>query len=92
MKTIVLDFSECKYIGEIHKILKDGFDFPNYYGENLSALWDCLRYYDFDEDIKISVVGTSKTPKELHEYIGKMLNIFSRVHTEEPNIIFEIIS
>ena len=92
MKTIVLDFSKCRYIGEIHKVLKDSFDFPDYYGKNLSALWDCLRYYDFDEDIKVSVIGTSKAPKELQEHIGKMLNIFSRVHTESPNINFEIIS
>lgn len=92
MRTISLDFSKCKYIGEIHEVLKNSFGFPDYYGENLSALWDCLRYYEFDEDIKVYVNGTSKVPNELHEHIGKMLNIFSRVHAEEPNIVFEIIS
>ncbi len=38
----VVDFSGIKYYGEIHEILKEAFDFPDYYGKNLDALWDCL--------------------------------------------------
>ena len=41
---IILDFSACKYLGEVHKILKSKFGLPEYYGENWDALWDCLRY------------------------------------------------
>ena len=92
MMDIELDFTKSKYVSEIHNVLKDGFVFPDYYGNNLSALWDCLRNYDFDNNIMISIIGTSKVPDELREYMGKILNIFSRVHQEEPNIRFEIIS
>ena len=35
---IVLDFTGCKYLGEIHLILKTKFGLPDYYGEN----WDAL--------------------------------------------------
>ena len=38
----VVDFSNVKYYSEIHEILADAFDFPDYYGKNWSALWDCL--------------------------------------------------
>ncbi|HZJ75352.1 MAG TPA: barstar family protein, partial [Clostridia bacterium] len=31
---IILDFTGCRYLGEIHKILKERFGFPEYYGEN----------------------------------------------------------
>ena len=41
---IILDFSQCKYFGEIHKIIKEKLGFPDYYGENLDALWDCMRF------------------------------------------------
>lgn len=39
---IILDFTECETLGEIHHILKENFGFPEYYGENWDALWDCL--------------------------------------------------
>ena len=46
---IILDFSKCKYWSEVHLLLKEKFGFPEYYGENWDALWDCLRDI-FDED------------------------------------------
>ncbi|MGI6754082.1 MAG: barstar family protein [Eubacteriales bacterium] len=30
------------YLGEVHKIIKDELDSPDYYGENWYAFWDCL--------------------------------------------------
>lgn len=91
MKTITLDFTKCKYITEIHKILKESFAFPDYYGENLSALWDCLDYY-CDYPLHVNVVGISKIPRDLKDYIGKILNIFNDVSLRSPNIVFEIVS
>lgn len=41
---IILDFTGCRYLGEIHRILKKKFGLPEYYGENWDALWDCLEY------------------------------------------------
>ena len=38
----ILDFSNVKYYGEVHKIIKEALDFPDYYGENWDAFWDCL--------------------------------------------------
>lgn len=39
-KQIVLDFTGCKYITEVHWRIRDTFHFPDFYGENLDALWD----------------------------------------------------
>ncbi len=33
-----LDFLKVNYLGEVHKIIKEELDFPDYYGENISAL------------------------------------------------------
>ena len=58
MSIINLDFRNVKYFMEIHKVLKQTFGFPEYYGENLSALWDCL--YEFCPlDAKIEIDGIS---------------------------------
>jgi len=85
-----VDFSDCKYLGEIHRALKKQLDFPDYYGENLSALWDCLRYFSF-ENTKIIVKGISELPSELKEYMNSILEVFDDVHAENPAIVFEIV-
>ena len=34
-RQIVLDFTGCKYITEVHWRIRDTFHFPDFYGENL---------------------------------------------------------
>lgn len=91
MTNIELDFSNCKYISSIHKVLKDAFDFPEYYGENLDALWDCLEYY-CDYDLQVNIRGISMMPRELHDYMLKIQEVFKEVHKTTPNISFSVLS
>ncbi|MEG2720423.1 MAG: barstar family protein [Oscillospiraceae bacterium] len=37
-ETIICDLSNCKDLTDLHKIIQDAFNFPNYYGTNLDAL------------------------------------------------------
>lgn len=90
---ITLDFSGCKYLGEIHLILKTKFGLPEYYGENWDALWDCLRYLWSDqEDVKILIYGFLSLPDDLREYCKAMLEVFDDVHKDTPNVVFELTS
>lgn len=45
---VCIDLKEINTIEQFHKRLKEGCNFPEYYGENMSALSDCLRH-----DLKI---------------------------------------
>lgn len=54
-----LDFSKINYIYDIHQIIKEGLDFPDYYGRNWDACWDCLTDM-MGEPLHIELVGFEK--------------------------------
>lgn len=39
---VVLDVSNVKSEAELHRILKEKLDFPDFYGMNWSAFWDAI--------------------------------------------------
>ena len=88
---IVLNFSKCNYLGEVHKELKEKFGLPEYYGENWDALWDCLEYL-IEDQIKVRIIGYKSMPKNLKEECRKMFRVFDDVHNRTPNFSYEIIS
>ena len=93
MEMIILDFTECKTLGEVHQVLKKNFDFPEYYGENWSALWDCLDGWYYDEgEILVEIHGYHAMPEELQDYCQTMLKIFDDVHERTPNVTFVMVS
>ena len=89
---IILDFSKCKYLGEIHLMLKEKFGLPEYYGENWDALWDCLRYLFDDEKYIVEVHNLDSLDKKLQEECKLMIEVFDDVHNETPNFEYKIIS
>lgn len=91
MEQIFLDFTGCRTLGEIHRVLKTTFEFPDYYGENWDALWDCLSCYSNDP-LLVEVRGLSTLPEGYEEEVEIMLTIFDRVHRETLHIVFSIIS
>lgn len=42
MKEIIIDCAGLENPGQLHEKLKHAFDFPEWYGNNLDALFDCL--------------------------------------------------
>lgn len=93
IKPIVIDFSNCNYLGQIHKLLKEKLDFPDYYGENWDALEDCLDDKFSNETLyDVQIIGYNSLEKELREYCSVMLEIFEDIHLEHPNVNFTIVS
>ena len=76
MKTIELDLSGCKYLGELHERIRVAFDFPDWYGKNWSAFWDLL-WSECDAD-KVILKGENQLPDELKEFLPKLHEILKR--------------
>lgn len=55
MKTIELDFKELYTPRHIHEYIAQKLGFPEYYGKNLDALYDCLT--DISEETEITIVN-----------------------------------
>lgn len=90
---VVLDFTDCKYPADIHRVLKDSFGFPEYYGANWDALWDCLNDLFFSsEEALVKICGISTLDKEMQAYLKPMFELFSDISDDNPNIIFKSIS
>ena len=90
---VILDFSKCKYLGEIHLMLKEKFGFHNFYGENWDALWDLMQdVFCENKEYSVELHGFYSMDKELQDECRLMLKVFDDVHNETPNFTYKIIS
>ena len=56
----ILDFTNMKNWRYFHAIIAKEFDFPNYYGCNWSAFWDCITDLVDSEGLDIEIIGLDK--------------------------------
>lgn len=85
---VLLDFSKCKRMDEIHEVIKTAFKFPDFYGKNLDALWDCMGDYCDNEHAVLK--GLDKIPKNCDFVIEEILGVFEDVRNNNQNFTFEI--
>lgn len=90
---IILDFSKCKYLGEIHSLLKEKFGFHDYYGENWDALWDLMQdVFSDDKEYTVELCEFNSLNIELRTECEKMLKIFDRVAQLNFKFSYKIVS
>ena len=69
MKQITLDGNLLADAAKVHDYLKEMLEFPEYYGKNLDALYDCLTDL---ENIEITI----NLPEEDGAIFQKVLRVF----------------
>ena len=68
-----IDFRKLQYYAEVHWIIKDALDFPDYYGENWDAFWDCIVDLVFSyEKVHIEIIGLDVLERKFGEDTSKM--------------------
>ena len=76
-KKYIVDFTNVKYYLEMHEVIKKSLDFPDYYGRNWSAFWDCLN--DMYGDPKhIEIIGLDVIKRNFDDSADKMIKILKR--------------
>ena len=88
MNAIILDGKKMTNREEGHNYLKEMFDFPDYYGKNLDALWDILT--SMSEPIAIKLVNKNSLIENLGTYGENIVTVFLDATKSNPNITFII--
>ena len=61
----VLDFTGCKYVVDLHNRIREALEFPEWYGRNWDALWDCLIMEMPEEISDVEIRGLNSLPADL---------------------------
>ena len=86
MNHFILDFSEIKTVLELHQYMKEVFDLPAFYGNNMDALWDCLSCC-YNESITIELRNLDVLRKRLEQTAQTLMEVFQDLHDEDGVII-----
>ena len=85
MREIILDDSDFETIDQVHAFLAAELAFPDYYGNNLSALADCLG--DIDTPTRIVVrerAGLESSYDEQDQAFARLCRVLRREARENP--------
>ena len=76
-KTYIIDFTNIEYCSEVHSVIKSSLDFPDYYGCNWDAFWDCLSEM-YGEPVHIEIIGIDVLESKFEGVADKMIKILKR--------------
>ena len=73
MKKATLDFTNCKSLYDLHSRIQESLEFPDDYGKNLDAFWDCINR-DCDVNF-VTVLGCDSVLEELKPTLKTILEL-----------------
>lgn len=91
MGKIILEGSKFTDNNKTHEILKELFNFPDYYGKNLDALWDCITDWYLNENAIIIWKDFNISKEYLGEDADIMVRIFRRASEEYHRFTIEVL-
>ena len=84
MKQIVLNGKEIVSEQQLHRLLAQALDLPEWYGGNLDALFDCLT--DVAEDTEILLTEADGFTKKLGERAALVLAVLRDAAAENSRL------
>ena len=71
-----INLKNVKTIQMLHEELKDALRFPEHYGMNMDALWDCITC-DIETPATIMIDGITSLPEDLENEKNIFMEIMS---------------
>lgn len=84
MKMILIDMEEINSFDEIHDIFQERLEFPEWYGRNLDALYDCLT--DVTDDLYICIDHCNLLTERFPEKATAFLELLENLEEENSHI------
>lgn len=78
-----LDFNEINTKEELHQLLKEELNFPDYYGANLDALYDVLTDMN---DIEIEIINFKYFQEHNTRYANLLSDLFKEINDSNLQI------
>lgn len=88
MKKITLSAAAWKTPADAHQALKDALGFPEFYGNNLDALHDCLTDLT---DTCVIIEECAKAAEQLGEKWSRFLMVFFDACSENPTLDIQLV-
>jgi len=85
-----IDFTDVEYYLQMHLVIKEALDFPDYYGCNWDAFWDCLTDM-VGCPVHIEIIGLEVIVKKFGDTEKTMIDILKEFkHYENDRYVNEI--
>ena len=84
MNRIMVDGSGIRNMYQFHKALQEAFGFPDWYGCNLDALFDCLT--DISEETWLYILHAPALYEELGDGFERFVHVFLDAEADRPNL------
>ena len=76
-------FENIQYYVDLFECIEEGRELPDYFGENLNALWDCLTGY-IGTPCEIRLYGLTKLSKRWRREAQEIIDVMEDAAKEYP--------
>ena len=89
-KKYTIDFTTVNHYLEMHAAIRRAFDFPDYYGCNWDAFWDCLTNM-VGRQIHIEIIGLDVIERKFDDEANTMIDILKEFkHYDDDKFVDDI--
>lgn len=88
MKKVTVSAAQWKAPRDVHQTLKEALGFPDFYGNNLDALHDCLTDM---KDVCIIIENCAQGAENMGDYWGRLLTVLLDSCSENSTLDIQLV-